>query len=252
MASLTTVQSDGNKGLDEKKPNIREQATFAGTSKCELFAPNFLRADKCTNCYKNIFTHTSEAVKEDNFVMKALEWTAKGEKEGSTILRPEGGLGGLFLGGFRSTFSQKVLAKNNVNLIVNTAKGIGMFWPAYKRTMVKNKENGIEYHSVEWIDSESQVIEKDVLALAIQRIHQTRMEGKGVLVHCAQGKSRSSTLVIVYLCSLFKWSVEKATECVKSKRSMAQPNKGFVAQLLQFEKEKAFEPFLPNTILPVS
>ena len=239
MSQLTTIENF------ETSASAREQVVFTGTTDCKEFAPNFLRADKCTNCYKNIFSHHSSAVCDDRCILEALEWSAKKDKEGSTILSPEEDLGGLYLGSFRATFGQQVLTKHKVTLVVNTAKGLATFWPAYKRTEERNKKNGIEYCHIPWVDSDTQVLEKRDLNCAIQRIHQHRLRGNGVVVHCAQGKSRSSTLVIAYLCSIFKWSVDKSLEWVKSKRLMAQPNKGFISQLLEFEKEQFY-----NTIIP--
>jgi len=56
-----------------------------------------------------------------------------------------------------------------------------------------------------------------------------------VLVHCAAGKSRSASLVIAYLMREFKWKYEEAFNYVKSKRSIVQPNPGFVKLLKNCE-----------------
>ncbi|CAG9324616.1 unnamed protein product [Blepharisma stoltei] len=57
-----------------------------------------------------------------------------------------------------------------------------------------------------------------------------------VLVHCAQGISRSSTLVIMYLMKSRKIGFEEAFEIVKTQRESASPNEGFISQLKSFEK----------------
>ena len=64
--------------------------------------------------------------------------------------------------------------------------------------------------------------------------------GGSVLVHCAQGKSRSSVIAVSFLARRLKVSVREALDIVKTGRSMAQPNEGFWAKLQQMEREKLF------------
>lgn len=61
-------------------------------------------------------------------------------------------------------------------------------------------------------------------------------EGHGVLVHCAAGISRSTTLVAAYLMKSYKWSAYDALKLIKEKRPCIRPNDGFLEQLLVFEK----------------
>lgn len=62
-------------------------------------------------------------------------------------------------------------------------------------------------------------------------IHAERQRGKTVLVHCAAGISRSSSVVCAYLMAKYLETYEQAIAKVKSKRPMAEPNQGFVHQL---------------------
>jgi len=57
-----------------------------------------------------------------------------------------------------------------------------------------------------------------------------------VLVHCVQGISRSASVVCAYLMALYGWAPSKAVSYVKTKRWIAEPNFGFVAQLHEYEK----------------
>mmetsp|Transcript_12475 Transcript_12475/g.18618 ORF Transcript_12475/g.18618 Transcript_12475/m.18618 type:complete len:222 (-) Transcript_12475:19-684(-) len=59
----------------------------------------------------------------------------------------------------------------------------------------------------------------------------------GVLVHCQQGVSRSSTITIAYLMKSQKMSLIDAYNHVKTRRPVVKPKKNFLCELLQFEKE---------------
>lgn len=63
-----------------------------------------------------------------------------------------------------------------------------------------------------------------------------------VLVHCAQGVSRSATIVIMYLMKHFDWSYNQAFSYVKRHREIIEPNNGFMDQLLEFEEDKRLFP----------
>lgn len=54
------------------------------------------------------------------------------------------------------------------------------------------------------------------------------------LVHCVAGVSRSAAVAIGYIMKVNQWSYEKAFDRVKSKRSVIEPNAGFVHQLRIF------------------
>jgi protein-tyrosine phosphatase len=60
-------------------------------------------------------------------------------------------------------------------------------------------------------------------------------ENKIVIVHCAAGISRSSTLVIAHLMIENNWSMEQAIQYVKERRPQIQPNDGFIKQLKTLE-----------------
>ncbi|KAF8650655.1 hypothetical protein AX16_005135 [Volvariella volvacea WC 439] len=55
-----------------------------------------------------------------------------------------------------------------------------------------------------------------------------------VLVHCAEGISRSVSVVAAFLMTRFGWSPSEALGFVKSKRRVADPNFGFVEQLFEY------------------
>lgn len=61
--------------------------------------------------------------------------------------------------------------------------------------------------------------------------------GGAVLVHCAAGVSRSTTLVLAYLVRAQGLSVRHACSLVKSRRTIVAPNVGFMRQLLRYAGE---------------
>lgn len=49
------------------------------------------------------------------------------------------------------------------------------------------------------------------------------------------GVSRSASTVIAYAMKEYNWSLEKAYNFVKQKRSITRPNSGFMRQLAEYE-----------------
>lgn len=69
-------------------------------------------------------------------------------------------------------------------------------------------------------------------------ISASRDAGLGVLVHCEQGISRSSSCVIAYLVSELKMPLIEAYREVVKHRPCALPNTAFILQLMDFEEEQ--------------
>jgi hypothetical protein len=67
----------------------------------------------------------------------------------------------------------------------------------------------------------------------IKRAH---ANGENVYVHCAMGISRSVSIVIAYIMNTKNMKFDEALAYVRSCRAQADPNFGFVCQLLQYEK----------------
>lgn len=57
------------------------------------------------------------------------------------------------------------------------------------------------------------------------------------LVHCRAGVSRSASIVVAYLMKTYGWNLDRALSYVKSKRSIINPNKGFLQQLKNYDVE---------------
>jgi predicted protein tyrosine phosphatase len=68
-------------------------------------------------------------------------------------------------------------------------------------------------------------------------ISKARKKDKGrVLVHCAAGISRSSTIIIAYLMREYALSLEDALVMTRNARPFVQPNDGFFQQLRDYEE----------------
>lgn len=57
-----------------------------------------------------------------------------------------------------------------------------------------------------------------------------------VLVHCAEGISRSVSVVAAYLMAQYGWSPKDAIGYIKERRAVANPNFGFVQQLHEYAR----------------
>lgn len=56
-----------------------------------------------------------------------------------------------------------------------------------------------------------------------------------MLVHCAAGISRCSTILISYLMKKYDLTYDEAFKKVKARRSCIQPNSGFEKQLKSYD-----------------
>jgi protein-tyrosine phosphatase len=57
-----------------------------------------------------------------------------------------------------------------------------------------------------------------------------------VLVHCAEGISRSVSVVAAFLMAQYGWTPLQAVDYIKNKRRVANPNFGFVQQLHEYAR----------------
>ena len=72
-------------------------------------------------------------------------------------------------------------------------------------------------------------------ACQVAFVDQARAEKRKVLIHCAAGISRSTTLLLVYLMARLDMSLRDAFLLVKRRRPIVCPNSGFVKQLIHYE-----------------
>ncbi len=58
-----------------------------------------------------------------------------------------------------------------------------------------------------------------------------------MFVHCAVGKSRSVSVILIYLLKALGIGINEGLKMVKDKRPIAQPNFGYMKQLLEYEQK---------------
>jgi protein-tyrosine phosphatase len=137
----------------------------------------------------------------------------------------------IWLGSLESACDREALSKHNIHRVVTAV---------YDINPIFEDDPDIQYLKVPVIDKPNAKISKH-FDRAVDFIHEGvtgKNKGKGVLIHCVFGVSRSSTLVCAYLIKKHNLSVANAVRYVKQCRPQVDPNRGFLLQLQAIEDEK--------------
>ncbi|XP_062268622.1 protein phosphatase Slingshot homolog 1 [Platichthys flesus] len=129
----------------------------------------------------------------------------------------------VYLGSEWNASNLEELRECGVGYILNVTREIDNFFPGM-----------FSYHNVRVYDEDA----TDLLAHwndTYNFILKAKKNNSKCLVHCKMGVSRSASTVIAYAMKEYGWSLEKAYNIVKQKRSIAQPNGGFMRQLAEYE-----------------
>lgn len=132
---------------------------------------------------------------------------------------------GLYLGSLETACDEEGLKENGITHIVTAIYNVRPQFP----------DSEFEYHMVPVIDKPSADIKK-YFEECFEFIDEAIKNEKTVLVHCVYGVSRSSTLVCAYLIKKHNLTVSQAVQLVKTKRPKANPNAGFLSQLVEISK----------------
>ncbi|KAJ3862855.1 hypothetical protein EV359DRAFT_44275 [Lentinula novae-zelandiae] len=125
---------------------------------------------------------------------------------------------GLWIGGLPSAMDTENLKENKIYSVLSAMRGK----ISIHETFVK--------HQIFLDDSEEEDILIHLLP-AIAFIQSELDKGRGVLVHCQAGVSRSATIVAAYLMHNRQMGVEGALDLIRKARPEIDPNPGFIAQL---------------------
>ncbi len=94
------------------------------------------------------------------------------------------------------------------------------------------------------VDDDERVMIYDHFQQVNEFVEAALGRGERVLIHCAAGISRSTTLMAAYLMWKNGWTRDAAIDHIKERRSQIGPNDGFMAQLLAYELQRT-----PNIIV---
>ncbi|TMS03900.1 Protein phosphatase Slingshot-like protein 1 [Larimichthys crocea] len=129
----------------------------------------------------------------------------------------------VYLGSEWNASNLEELQESGVGYILNVTREIDNFFPGT-----------FSYHNIRVYDEDA----TDLLAHwndTYNFIVKAKKNHSKCLVHCKMGVSRSASTVIAYAMKEYGWSLEKAYNFVKQKRSITRPNPGFMKQLAEYE-----------------
>lgn len=144
----------------------------------------------------------------------------------------------IYLGSDAVAKNRDTLRQNGITHVLNC---VGFVCPEYFK-------GDLVYKTLWLHDSPSEDI-TSILYDVFDYFEEVRAQGGRVLVHCYQGVSRSTSLVIAYLMWREGQSFEDAFQFVKTARGVTNPNMGFACQLLQCQKRVHAMPASPNSTL---
>lgn len=142
----------------------------------------------------------------------------------------------IYLGGDSVARNREILRQNGITHVLNC---VGFVCAEYFKAHLVYKTLWLQDSPTEDITS--------ILYDVFDYFEDVREQGGRVLVHCCQGVSRSTSLVIAYLMWREGQSFDDAFQFVKAARGIANPNMGFACQLLQCQKRVHAIPLSPNS-----
>ncbi|RYR31111.1 hypothetical protein Ahy_B01g055898 [Arachis hypogaea] len=144
----------------------------------------------------------------------------------------------VYLGGDAVAKNRDILKQNGITHILNC---VGFVCSEYFKA-------DFVYRTLWLQDSPSEDI-TSILYDVFDYFEDVRKQGGRVFVHCCQGVSRSTSLVIAYLMWREEQSFDDAFQLVKAVRGIVDLNMGFVCQLLQCQKRVHAVPLSPTSLL---
>eukprot|EP00249_Psilotum_nudum_P024134 c29103_g1_i6 orf=866-3439(-) len=144
----------------------------------------------------------------------------------------------IYLGSVAVAKNRETLRANGITHVLNC---VGFVCPEYFK-------NDLVYKTLWLKDSPCEDI-TSLLYDVFDYFEEVRDQGGRVFVHCCQGVSRSTSLVIAYIMWREGRSFQDAFQDVKAARGVTNPNMGFACQLLQCQKRMHAIPMSPDSVL---
>ncbi|CAM4669163.1 unnamed protein product [Leuciscus chuanchicus] len=133
----------------------------------------------------------------------------------------------LFLGNERDAEDLNLLLRLNIGFVVNVTTHLPLY----------HLDTGlVRYKRLPATDNSKQNL-RQYFEEVFEFIEEAHQCGRGVLVHCQAGVSRSATIVIAYLMKHTLMTMTDAYKYVRGRRPIVSPNLNFMGQLLEFERD---------------
>uniref|UniRef100_A0A672LEB2 protein-tyrosine-phosphatase n=1 Tax=Sinocyclocheilus grahami TaxID=75366 RepID=A0A672LEB2_SINGR len=133
----------------------------------------------------------------------------------------------LFLGNERDAQDLDLLLRLNIGFVVNITTHLPLY----------HLDTGlVRYKRLPATDNSKQNL-RQYFEEVFEFIEEAHQCGRGVLVHCQAGVSRSATIVIAYLMKHTLMTMTDAYKYVRGRRPIVSPNLNFMGQLLEFERD---------------
>jgi len=128
----------------------------------------------------------------------------------------------LYLGNINAAFNLKELKAMGITHIITAHNSLKPLYPKHFSYLTVQAEDLYYVNLIDHFEATAKFIDEG------------RKQG-GVLVHCAAGISRSSTIVIAYMMQAMRFSLKEAFKYVRERRPIISPNDGFSRQLQVYE-----------------
>ena len=203
-------QNNSNKGKENKINNDKSVEVSLSNIKCKYCNKNYV-PNKVVR--SNLFYCVDCYLKKKNEKYEAdLNYHTK--LDFHEIIPNK-----LYLGNNESAKNLDILKNNQITSILICGYFLSEFFPGQ-----------FIYKTLEIQDNEYEIIINSLIK-GIEFIE----NNKTILVHCREGISRSSAIVIGYIMYKEKKSYNEAENFVRTKKSDINPNENFVNQLKEFE-----------------
>ncbi|KAH8822938.1 protein-tyrosine phosphatase-like protein [Flagelloscypha sp. PMI_526] len=148
----------------------------------------------------------------------------------NTYGQPDEILPGLWLTGYYTASRAEVLKERNITYVLTVLDD--SFASEEDVTETDMPITRLKIPVDDWIDVDLLCHFSDTNKFIDEALEQ----GRGIVVHCMMGVSRSATVVIAYLMWKKSMTFEDALTHVKERRPVIDPNEGFRAQLRIYEQ----------------
>ncbi|KAG1730817.1 uncharacterized protein EDB91DRAFT_1059141 [Suillus paluster] len=128
---------------------------------------------------------------------------------------------GVWIGDLKSASDVKGLKERNIFSIVTAMRGKVTIHATFNKYQINVDDSANEDVLVHFLPS-------------ISFIQNELDKGRGVLVHCGAGISRSATIVAAYLMYSLQLDPASAVDMIRKVRPIVEPNEGFMEQLMVF------------------